>query len=95
MLRATDSSAFCVASSSVRCRSVKRVSWMVREMRAVIAMTDSSEKKRITPSSSSVRLLTTNISATNVATYATVAMVPVKSVPEIRMPNTVARIGRK
>ena len=68
MFRATPSSTFCDASSSLRWRSVKRVSWIVREISAVMAITDSSAKNRMTPMSSIAGSCTSTTSPMSVAT---------------------------
>src|SRR5207237_782326 len=61
---------------------------------AVRARPERRAKRRTTPTSMAPRCPRKNTSATSVATYATTAIVPVKSVPEMRIPNTVARMGR-
>ena len=68
VVRARASSAFCDESSSVRCLSAARVSWMVREIKAVIAITEMSEKNRMIPTSIWFRSPVRTNSETSVAT---------------------------
>ena len=72
-----------------------RASCIVREMRLTIAIDATSASVRTMPMSSAVASALSTVSVTRIVTYPTTATIPVTIVPESRMPNAVASVGRR